>query len=390
MRVRDLLKLSTRTFRTRLGRTALTILGISVGIGAILIFVSLGYGLQHIMLEQVTTDDSLLTLDVTTSDNTVLPLNNEKIAEISKIPNVDKISPIAILSGQVTFNNLTSDVLFYACDPSYFKLGGISAQNGVLFDGNSKKAVLSSMLLKSFNIDPAQAVGKDIQIVLFKSKETLATEESTEIEVYNIEEPYKISGTIEDETTSYIYLPLSTLTELNIDNYNQAKVRVSSSSVLDVVREKIVTMGYFVSALSESIDEANKIFGAIQVTLAAFGLVALIVAAIGMANTMTVTLLERTNEIGIMKAIGATNKNIAIMFLTESMMMGFLGGLGGVVINYVISWLLNFGLNILAKGMGGQAIDLFLTPIWLLIFILVFSAFIGFISGIMPARKPQA
>ena len=386
MRFRDLLKLSTRTFRTRKGRTFLTILGISVGIGAILVFVSLGYGLQKIMLEQITTAESLLSLDVSVSNTEILSLDKKKIAEISEILNVEEVSPLAVLPGQATFGNLTANTLFYGVFPSYFKLGGIIPKNGQLFEkSDDKKLVLSSALLKSFNVEPSQAIGREIKITLFKIQKTETGEEK--VETFEKTEFYQISGIIDDEFIDFAYLPLGALDDLRIENYSQAKVKVSQIKLIEEVRNEIINKGFFVSSLSETVDEANKIFTAIQVTLAIFGLVALFVAAIGMVNTMTVTLLERTNEIGIMKAIGAADRDIGWIFLTESILMGFLGGVGGAGLGLLFSEIFNFIINILAKRLGGQPAELFFTPLWFIVFIIVFSTLVGFLSGIMPTRK---
>ena len=324
MRAKDLLKLSTRTFRTRSSRTALTVLGISVGIGAIVTFVSLGYGLQKTMLEQITTAESLLSLDVTTPQEEIISLNKEKITEISEIPEVEKTSPLAILSGQMSLGNLTSDTLFYVCSPSYFKLGGIIAKEGELFqEEDKKKIVISSAVLKSFNLEFEQALGMEAEITLFESKKT---ELGEEIEVFPREESYQIVGIIDEEIAGFVYMPIGTLADLQIEEYSQVKVKVAQAELIEEVKGKIIDMGYSVLALSETIEEANKIFTGIQVVLALFGLVALSVAAIGMANTMTVTLLERTNEIGVMKAIGASSKDVGRMFLAESVIMGLFGG----------------------------------------------------------------
>ena len=385
MRAKDLLKLSTRTFRTRSGRTALTVLGISVGIGAIVTFVSLGYGLQKTMLEQITTAESLLSLDVTTPQEEIISLNKEKITEISEIPEVEKTSPLAILSGQMSLGNLTSDTLFYVCSPSYFKLGGIIAKEGELFqEEDKKKIVISSAVLKSFNLEFEQALGMEAEITLFKSKKT---ELGEEIEVFPREESYQIVGIIDEEIAGFVYMPIGTLADLQIEEYSQVKVKVAQAELIEEVKGKIIDMGYSVLALSETIEEANKIFTGIQVVLALFGLVALSVAAIGMANTMTVTLLERTNEIGVMKAIGASSKDVGRMFLAESVIMGLFGGVGGITLGFLVSGIFNWGINVVAERLGGQSIDLFFTPLWFIFFIVVFSTLVGFFSGIFPARK---
>jgi putative ABC transport system permease protein len=388
MNFKYLVKLSLRTFITRPARTFLTILAMGVGISAILIFVSLGYGLQKMMLEQITTEEALLTLDVSSPSSEVLTLTKEKISEISKIENVEEVSPLAFFSGQITLEkeNLTGDTTFNVCLPSYFRLEGIAPKFGKVFENEKeRKVVISSALAKSFNLEEEKAIGKQVKINLFLVKTTETGEEKTEI--FEIKEPYTISGVIDDDVTSYVYVPIQTLENLNIEEFSNVKVKVKDGRFLKQVSEKLINMGFMVSSLSETVEEANKVFKAIQITLGIFGVVALIVAAIGMANTMTVSLLERTNEIGIMKAIGASDRDIENMFLFEAIVISLLGGLTGILINFGVSKFLNALVNTLAKALGGQAVTLFYTPLWFLIFIIVFSVLVGIFSGIFPAKR---
>jgi putative ABC transport system permease protein len=120
--------------------------------------------------------------------------------------------------------------------------------------------------------------------------------------------------------------------------------------------------------------------------LGLFGAVALIVSSIGMFNTMTVTLLERTNEIGIMRALGASKSNLRNLFLSESVVIGFLGGVVGTVIGIMLGQIFNFIINSLASKFGGAKTSLFVYPSAFLILIIALSVFIGFLSGIFPAR----
>jgi len=156
---------------------------------------------------------------------------------------------------------------------------------------------------------------------------------------------------------------------------------------MEGARNKIIEMGFLVSSLSDTIDQANKIFKVIQIILGLFGLVALTVSAIGMINTMTITLLERTQEIGIMRSIGASRSNIRMLFLIEALLMGFLGGMGGVIMGYLGGELANLGINLLAKNFGGQALNLFYRPLWFIGVIITSSAIVGFITGIYPAYR---
>ena len=116
-------------------------------------------------------------------------------------------------------------------------------------------------------------------------------------------------------------------------------------------------------------------------------MIALIVSAIGMFNTMTITLLERTEEIGIMKAIGASKSDISLMFIMESTLMGFLGAVGGVGIGYIGGLVINILINAVATRFGGEAVSLFYSPLWFVMTVIGFGAFVGFLTGVFPARS---
>lgn len=386
MRTSDLISLSTRMFKTRPMRTFLTVLGVGVGIGAVLFLVSLGYGLQNLILNRITSADALLSLDVTPATSNIIALNKKSLAEISALPDVVEISPQANFSSQLSYGELTVDSSLYAVSPSFFRLSGLQAGAGNFFKSpDAKEAVISTTMAKLLNLNPGEALGKEINLVLFVPKTDDQGEEA--LEPVKRPDNYKIIGVVEDESTGYIFVPLDSLSDLNIDNYAAVKVKVSDSAKLAAARDNVINKGFLVSALSDTIDQAKKIFRIIQIILALFGLVALVVSAIGMFNTMTITLLERINEIGIMRSIGASSGNIFSLFVVESVIMGFLGGISGLIIGYLAGEICNLIVNILAKSFGGQAMDLFYRPLWFILVILVFSTAIGFLTGIYPARR---
>ncbi len=111
------------------------------------------------------------------------------------------------------------------------------------------------------------------------------------------------------------------------------------------------------------------------------------VSAIGMFNTMTVTLLERTKEIGIMRTIGASPNDVKYLFVSESVVVGFMGGVTGILMGVVLGFIVNVSLNALAAANGGQAVQLFSFPLGFLAFIATFSAIVGYLTGIFPARR---
>jgi ABC-type antimicrobial peptide transport system permease subunit len=373
-------------FKTRKMRTFLTILGVGVGIGTVLFLVSLGYGLQNVVLGKITTADSLLSLDVSPGTAGIIGLSKENVEEIKKIEHVAEVSPVWNISAQISIDQLTGDALVYGVEPSFFRLSGIIPEIGSIFNSASdRKVVISSAAAKLFNIPTNEIVGKQIGLTLFLTKKNADGFEETEST--ERDGKYTIIGVIEDENTSYVFLPLETIMDLEIDSFTQLKVKVAANEYMEPIRNNIMDRGFIVSSLSDTIDQANKIFRIVQIVLALFGLVALIVSAIGMFNTMTIALLERINEIGIMRSIGASTGDIRKLFILESFLMGFLGGVFGVITGWVGGELANFGINLLAKSFGGQSLDLFYQPTWFVVLIIVFSSFIGFLTGVYPARK---
>ena len=111
------------------------------------------------------------------------------------------------------------------------------------------------------------------------------------------------------------------------------------------------------------------------------------VSAIGMFNTMTVTLLERTAEIGIMRTLGASSGDIKILFISEAVIVGFLGGIMGILFGLTIGFVLNGAMNVAASSFGGKSVSLFSFPIPFLLFIASFSAIVGFMTGVFPAKR---
>ncbi len=389
MLITDVFRLATRMFRTNRSRTILTILGISVGIGAILFLVSLGYGLQVFILNSITNSDALLSLDVTTGDLESLKLNKQAINNITNINGVEKISPLVSLQTQITIDDISSELLANFTNSEYFRLDGTILEKGDFYTDDEQdkhKIIISSAALQLFNLSSEEAFQRDLKLTVFPPPKE-GEDQGIVRKSVELPEIFKIIGIVKEENSNYIYMPLTISDSLVIDNYSQLKVKVDNEDNLNIVRNDIMDKGFVVSALSDIIEQANQIFTVIQIVLASFGIVALIVSAIGMFNTMTIALLERTQEIGIMKALGATSADIWNMFLSESVIIGFLGGLGGVTIGMLGGELFNYGINALAGALGGTKIDMFYTPMWFILLIMTFSTFVGLITGFYPARR---
>lgn len=387
MKAKDIFLLSIRSFRTRTMRSLLTVLGMGVGIGAVLFLVSFGYGLQQVILNRITSADALLSLDVSAGSSGLISLEKDVLDDIGEMPEVVEVSPVLNLPGQLTHQDVTGDMTIYAIDRSFFRLNGTTINDGREFStASSQEVVISSVAMQLFDFSrPEDAIDQEVDLSLFITK--ITDEEVEEVELIEREEKYKIVGVIRDDTANYAFLLNEAISDLDIQVYDQAKIKVSDSEHMESVRDQIIEKGLIVSSLSDIIEQAEKIFRIIQTVLGLFGLIALIVSAIGMFNTMTITLLERTNEIGIMRSIGVTKRDVQALFLTEAMIIGFLGGLSGIFIGFLGGEIVNFIFSILAKNFGGQVFDLFYTPTIFIVFIIVFSTLIGLITGIYPSRR---
>jgi putative ABC transport system permease protein len=392
MRFIDLFMLSTRMFKARTLRTLLTILGMGVGISAVLFLVSFGYGLQKTLLERITTSDSLLTLDVTEAKSGAVSLDSEMVEKIQNMSGVSEVSPAFQLTAQGHVDDISADLSAVGVRPSYLKLGGFRITKGeTLSSENPNNVVITSAVGQVFgHQDAADMIGREIYFSFFISQENAGKVEEGELQnkLEKVENgtKYKIVGIIEGEENT-VYINSGSTGELKINNFSQAKVKCESQQVMAGVREAIEKEGLLVSSLSETVDQANQIFRIVQIVLFLFGIIALVVSAIGMFNTMTIALLERTEEIGIMKSIGASDMGISLMFVMESSIMGFLGGFGGVVIGLLGGEIVNRLINFVASRFGGEAVRLFYSPLWFIFAILLFSAFVGFITGFAPARR---
>lgn len=389
MKFIDLFKLATRMFRARTSQTLLTICGMSIGIGAILFLVSLGYGLQKTLLERITTSESLLTLDVTESKSGVVLLDSKTIENIKQMEGVEEVSSAFQLTSQGSVEELSADLIVIGTDPSFLRFGGFKVSKGELLkDDNQEGIIITSAVAQLFGKNLDEMTGKEITFTFFVPKETGATEESLQgnFEKIDFDKKYKIAGVIEGEDNT-VYINSSTLSDLKIEHFTQAKVKCQSSEKMAAVRDKILEFGLLASSLSDTVDQANKIFSIIQIILMLFGIIALVVSAIGMFNTMTIALLERTEEIGIMKSIGASNTGIALIFFMESAIMGFLGGLGGVLIGLLGGEMFNGLINLIATRFGGEKVDLFYSPLWFILLIVIFAGIVGILTGFIPARR---
>lgn len=386
LKFRELFSLSLRSFRNKPQRTFLTILGMSVGIATVLLLVSLGYGLQYILVGKLmTTQDSLITMEISYPTESNLFIKKSNLDKIKEYEEVSEISPIAEFPGEITLSDGYSMLIDNKIiEPSYFRLSGSLPNLGKTpTEKTTDGVVITSPTLAPMNIVlPEESLGREISFTIFYQDYIVNTYEETLNKI-----PLKILGIIEDDSTIPMAILFSSYLEKEPPFYSKALVKAKNAEVLETLRDKLQKDGFFVSARIDLVTQARKFTNIITIILGVFGVTALIVSAIGMFNTMLVGFLERVYEVGILKSIGATDYDVKNLFLIEASIMGFMGGLGGILIGVGGGYVFNLLISIFAKQFGGDSIRLFMTP-WVFVgLILLFSIIIGVVSGWWPAHR---
>jgi putative ABC transport system permease protein len=245
---------------------------------------------------------------------------------------------------------------------------------------------------------PPDLYGQQLQLVISKyDAQGIETRKNLSVRVIGVLKETR------GESDYTMYFPLELIKSLNEwaqgrhinynkEGYSQVVVKVQDvEKVLDV-SDQITQMGFQAFTPQSFVQGINNFYVILQFIFGGVGAIALLVAAIGIANTMAMSILERTREIGLMKAVGATNRDVLAIFLGEAAGIGFIGGLGGVL----IGWLAGQGINVIAlvylANQAGQqggpppSVAVY-TPFWLPLFALIFSTIIGMISGLYPALR---
>lgn len=246
-----------------------------------------------------------------------------------------------------------------------------------------REAIVNRAALNILGIDEKDAVGKTFEISFVVVDRLTEGDER----IRSVPTEYTIVGIDPGEDTPFLYVPFIDLRSLGVSKYSQLRVIVEKEEVLPEVRQKIEVLGYATTSVVDTVARITSFFGTLRIVLALLGGVALAVASLGMFNTLTVSLLERTREVGLMKAMGMKSYEVRELFLTESMIMGFFGGLLGIIIGVGTGQLLSLLLTAFAITKGAGIISISYTPVIFIVLTMLFAMFVGLITGIYPARR---
>ncbi len=433
MKFADLFRLVINNLNRRKARVGLTAIGVVIGTAAVVILVSLAIGLQMNATEQLYGIGDLSQIyvmpsyggdvyasgpvmgggggggGVDASNSDILLLTNSAVDDLRALPNVQSVVPREYLQIglMLTYKKLMGYSSIFGVGTNDLIDLGLQAQQGTTALTRTG-VVIGYQVAQNFsdpNLKPGQEpppppdlYDQQIQITLFKYDN-----EGAEIRKnYSMH----VTGVLEEsgsEADWSIYLPLELVKSMNEwgmgtrinynkTGYNEVIVKVADVEKTLEVRDQIIAMGFQANTMLDFVQGINNFYKVLQIVLGGVGAIALLVAAIGIANTMAMSILERTREIGLMKAVGATNRDVLIIFLGEAAGIGFIGGIGGVL----VGWLAGQALNVIAvvylaqqaAEQGGMPPSVAVyTPLWLPVFVLLFSIFIGMVSGLYPALR---
>lgn len=427
MRLPNLLTLSAENLGRRKGRAFMTAIGVVIGTASVVVLVSLGMGLQRSASYQFGNIGELTQIQVMpnweymegvsvvstgpgqpSGPSAQTLITDGTLAQIAQLPHVDGVFPRDYLqSGYIQVGRLEGWASILGVDPGALEGLGVVAEQGEL--ALERGTVVAGFAIPQNLYDPRPRPGQGmteppdlydqvVKIVLFKySSEGVETRKTVQARVTGVlaesrgESDWTIYMSM-DEVESYNQWVMGKKINREKDGYPMAIVTVDRVSEVLAVADQISALGFQTYTPQSYIQGINGFYLMLQIIFGGIGAISLFVAALGIANTMTMAIMERIREIGLMKAVGATNRDVLGIFLGEAAGIGLFGGIGGVVLGWSVSQVVNLlGLVYMAEQadqMGGMApVIASYTPPWLLVFALLFAVLVGILSGLYPAMR---
>ncbi|WP_054742599.1 ABC transporter permease [Cellulosilyticum ruminicola] len=444
MRISDLISMSIRSLWRRKLRTTLTVLGVVIGTVSIVLMLSLGIAMDQNMEEQFAQWGDLTLINIygySWAGDEAPQLTDEIVNKIEKISNVERVIPQLKTEVYLTFGKQRSiySVQAVVMDEADMQALDYNLTEGrYTKDGEKNAVIIGNQVLgymhkigKKFDWNNMNwgeelttlplEVGKDkitLEIADFDDKGKplldgkdgkIKAPKGIDVKVVGI-----VDGT-NNELAQSIVISRSLYDQIKPARaayqkklgwndeeesgnkkkkkseqvYEQIAVKINHRDNVLAAIEEIKALGYSeVDSSMEYIDRVKEQSNSKRMALGGIGIVSFLVAAIGIANTMMMSIYERTKEIGVMKVIGAKIKDIKHMFLIEALLIGAMGGVVGSLISFIISKLMNMAGGPIAEILGMyDASVVSVVPVWLMLAATGFATLVGLVSGYFPAKK---
>jgi len=400
MRLFESIKNSLKTLKANKSRTFLTMLGIVIGISSVIIIMSVGAGAQSLILNQITSIGAdLINVLPGYSDESGPPASMYGIQvttlKKSDADALEKISELEIVAGwvqsmaTVQYENQSIETNFMGVTASYANVEAIKIEQGSFFEKGEEDGVLRVAVL-----------GWQISQDLFNNQNPIG--EKIKIKKEN----FRVIGVIEKRGTqgfqnqdNLIFVPLGTAQKILLGiNYlhgigakvtNEKEITYAIQQVKDILRERhdiddSTQDDFSVRSTAQALDVLTTITNALKFFLAGIAAISLLVGGVGIMNIMLVSVNERTREIGLRKAVGATTNNVQRQFLVESAVLTLIGGIVGVIFGAGISGLIALIANYLGYNWS------FIVTIPSILLGVGVSGFVGILFGWYPAKKASS
>ncbi len=458
MRKFDIIIMGLRNLFRRKTRTMLTVLGVVIGTAAIVVMVSLGLGMNESYDQQIKQMGSINIINVTKYRNSAegrsgsavqkeIVLDDKAIAQIKALEGVAGVTPILETYGKLICGKKLTFCSIIGIDAKQmanfdYKI----AEGNLLKEGDTDSIVIGGNLPMNFynpkltyapQSTPVKVMTEKLQLTFDmnygeRRAQGLGGDEASKKPpvLYKLKATGLLAATNGNDNNDYsIFMDINYLQKLmkdtsksmvkgqesnyafsfsgskNDKGYERLMVKVKDIDDVDSIQEKIDEMGYGTNSLRDIRKSMQQQSQTLQLVLGGLGAISLLISALGITNTMIMSIYERTREIGVMKVLGCKLKNIKQLFLFEAGVIGLFGGIVGIILSYTASFILNkVGLNVLgsgnsdgyrgmgmgmAMGMGmeQQSSKISVIPPWLALFAVAFAILIGLISGFSPARR---
>jgi putative ABC transport system permease protein len=427
----DLLDLAVRNVRNSKLRNALTTLGIAVGVASLVAMLSLGIGLQQFANSRLKSSGLFETIFVTArgergpeheeetnNEQPAPPLDDSARANLQKIANVVEVQPEIRAMAQLEYAGKPHTTFIAGLPYSARDSEGMEKIEGQFFSSvTADEVILQKDFAKKLEADPKNLIGKQITI---RYAERGVSEPSSgdntdggfpAFSVTRRERTFRVAGLLESEpfggmrmiSRARVFLPNSMAEQMNLMQYSDTSgvvrggatgrtysmltVRTSSSAQAEAVQEAIKKMGFNTWSFLDATRNLRRFFGVLDLFLGIFGSLALAVASLAIVNTLVMAVLERRREIGIMKAIGASDADVKRLFFAEAAAMGATGGALGVLLGWFMGRIINFGTNIYLARHKMPTENLWSVPWWLVAGAIGFAVVVSIMAGIYPAAR---